>query len=97
MKNIYTIASVAVMAVAFAVIGSTSAHAQVVPTDATSTPMYAGGWATPCFYVRQSADNAVCNDADYSMSRFAFDSGYRESILAPWRYHIFVELPARFR
>lgn len=84
-------------AVMFAV-GSHSAHAQVVQTEASSTPAAMGGYGTPCFYLRQTHEweqGYVCNDAEQDPFKFAFDPLYRNSILVPFLNHIFVDVPAK--
>ncbi len=88
--------TVALFAFAALIVTTNTTHAQV----ATSTPnVQPGGYSTPCFYMRQTNEwkpGYVCNDNDYSASRFAFDTAYRTSILVPFLNHIFVDVPAKY-
>lgn len=98
MKKFIVVAAIAAVAVLAPTVAS-RAYADTGDTATSTAPMSLGGWATPCFYLRQTHENDaayICNDADYSMQRFAFDSNFRQEILGPWSYHVFVELPARF-
>lgn len=88
MNKIYILFALVLGFFCFANVGTT--HAQVVGPTATSSGMYAGGFGTTCFYLRQIHEGETgysCDDnaTETAAIRFSTNPIFREFTLTQWR------------